>query len=132
MRRLDSNSLVAGQILPEQMPQLAAQGVTMIVNNRPDDEEPGQPPGESIRAAAEAAGIDYRFIPVAGGISEAAVEAMAQALQAEGTTLAFCRSGTRSAYLWALAKSRLGAPAEELARQAADAGYDLRPIARFL
>ena len=132
MRRLDPQTFVAGQILPQQLGELAASGVTRIVNNRPDYEEPGQPTAATIEAAAQAAGMEYRFIPIAGGISEAAVAAMADALGGEGTTLAFCRSGTRSTYLWALAKSRLGTPASELEEQAAAAGYDLGPIRSFL
>jgi uncharacterized protein (TIGR01244 family) len=124
--------IVAGQILPQQVAELAASGVTRIINNRPEHEEPGQPTGDSIEGAAKAAGVDYVAIPIAGGISDAAVETMAGALGGEGMMLAFCRSGTRSTYLWAMAKSRLGSPATELTEQAAAAGYDLSPIARFL
>ena len=106
-QRLDDRVFVAGQIGPEDMAEIAALGVTMIVNNRPDGEEPGQPTGAEIEAAARAAGLDYRHIPVAGGIAPEQIEAMAEALdEAEGTLLAFCRSGTRSTYLWALARAR--------------------------
>jgi uncharacterized protein (TIGR01244 family) len=57
---------------------------------------------------------------------------MAEALGEEGELLAFCRSGTRSTFLWALARSAQGVPAEELAEAAAAAGYDLRPIRLML
>jgi uncharacterized protein (TIGR01244 family) len=58
---------------------------------------------------------------------------MATALsESEGRVLAFCKSGTRSTFLWALAEAQRGADGEELMRKAAAAGYDLRPIARFL
>lgn len=133
MKRLDSTTLVAGQIAPEDLPALAAAGVTLIVNNRPDDEEPGQPAGAAIEAAARAAGLDYASIPIAGGFSQAQVEAMANALSApQGQVLAFCRSGTRSTYLWALAKASRGADPEELSRSAATAGYDLSPLRPYL
>jgi uncharacterized protein (TIGR01244 family) len=128
MRRLDDTTCVAGQIEPE---DVASLGVAMIVNNRPDGEEPGQPRSEEIEAAARAAGIAYRHIPVAAGLSPDQVEAMAEALE-HGPTLAFCRSGTRSTYLWALARASRGASAEELAEQAAAAGYDLGPILPYL
>lgn len=107
-RRIDARTLVAGQLAPGDVASLAAQGVTMLVNNRPDGEEPGQPAEAAIAAAARAAGIDYRFIPVAGaGLVGGEAEAMAAALaEARGQTLAFCRSGTRSAYLVALARER--------------------------
>lgn len=127
--RIDSDTLVSGQIMPEDLLALAAEGVTMIVNNRPDGEEPGQPAAAEIEAAARAAGIDYRWVPVASGFSAGQVEAMGAALEtAEGKVLAFCRSGTRSAFLWALARSQAGDDGEELVRKAAAAGYDLSPI----
>ena len=130
---LDANTFVAGQIAPHNLPEIAGAGVATIVNNRPDHEEPGQPTTAEIRAAAEAAGLDYRDIPVAGAISDTQIEAMAQALEAvDGKLLAFCRSGTRSTYLWALARASRGADAETLVRQAAAAGYDLTPIRRYL
>ena len=130
---LDADTFVAGRIEPADMGEIAAAGVALVINNRPDHEEPGQPLGDDIRAAAEAAGLTYRFVPVAGGLSAQQVEAMAEALdEAEGKVLAFCRSGTRSTYLWALAQSRRGADADTLFRQAAAAGYDLSPVLRFL
>jgi uncharacterized protein (TIGR01244 family) len=128
MRRLDEATVVAGQIGPE---EIAGLGVAMVINNRPDGEEPGQPTSAQMEAAARAAGLDYRHIPIAGGFSPDQVEAMADALD-RGPTLAFCRSGTRSTYLWALARASRGAPAGELAERAAAAGYDLGPILPYL
>ncbi len=133
LRRIDETMLVAGQIRAEDIEALKAQGVASIVNNRPDDEEPGQPSAAEIGAAARAAGLSYRHIPVASGFSAEQVEAMAAAIQeANGPVLAFCRSGTRSTFLWALARSQQGDPAEELIGKAAAAGYDLRPIHAYL
>ena len=130
MKQLDSTTFVSGQIAPH---EIASLGVTTIINNRPDGEEPGQPTSDAIEAAARAAGVDYRHIPVAGGISLPQVAAMADALAgADGPVLAFCRSGTRSAYLWAMARSRLGDDTEALVGQAEAAGYDLTPIRGFL
>ncbi|MDP8912878.1 MAG: TIGR01244 family sulfur transferase [Pseudomonadota bacterium] len=133
LRRIDERVLVAGQIRRDDMEALKAGGIGMIVNNRPDDEEAGQPSSAEMEAAARAAGIDYRYIPVASGFSANQVEAMSEALRdAEGQILAFCRSGTRSTYLWALARARHGDPAEELMQKAAAAGYDLGPIEALL
>jgi uncharacterized protein (TIGR01244 family) len=107
LHRLDDNTLVGGQIWPEDIPAIAALGVTTIVNNRPDGEEPGQPMNAAIEAAAQAAGLEYRFIPVAGGFPPEQVAAMAAAVNdAAGKLLAFCRSGARSAHLWALATGK--------------------------
>ena len=134
MRKLDSKTIVAGQIDPQEIPALAATGVTMIVNNRPDGEEPGQPAGAEIEAAAREAGIAYRHVPMgSAGLSQALISDMAEAIEAtDGKLLAFCRSGTRSTYLWALAEAKRGRPAEELVKKAAAAGYDLRPILAYL
>jgi uncharacterized protein (TIGR01244 family) len=133
LRWIDDTILVAGQVGPEELEAVKAQGVTMIVNNRPDGEEPGQPSNAELEAAARAAGLDYRYIPVAGGFSADQVAAMGSALDdAKGPVLAFCRSGTRSTFLWAMARSRKGDATEELMGKAAAAGYDLRPIGSFL
>jgi len=131
-RSLDDHILVsADQILPEDLPVLAAQGVTLIVNNRPDGEEPGQPSAEQIGLAARAAGLSYRHIPVRGGFGRADIEAMAAAIDATkpGKMLAFCRAGTRSTWLWAMARASCGADPGELAQQAACAGFDLSGFA---
>ena len=133
MQQLDSTTFVAGQIDPAEVSTLAQQGVTLIVNNRPDYEEAGQPSAAQIEAAAQAAGVQYRHIPVASGFSPEQVDEMAEALgSTDGAVLAFCRSGTRSTFLWALARSQSGQGADELMRKAATAGYDLRPIAAYL
>ena len=132
-RQIDDHMFVAGQIAPAHVADAAAQGVMLIVNNRPDGEQPGQPTSAAIEAAAAAAGIGYRHIPVAGGLAPAQVEAMAEALASTaGKVLAFCASGTRSTYLWALARARAGDGADEIVGKAAAAGYDLGPIQRFL
>ena len=130
-RRLDPQTLVAGQIDPSDVAAAAAAGVHTIINNRPDDEEPDQPSSAEIEAAAKAAGLAYHHIPVAGGFSQAQVEAMAEALE-QGPALAFCRSGTRSTWLWALARARQGEDGETIVRAAAEAGYDLGPILPYL
>ena len=132
-RQLDDHMLVSGQIAPEDVAEAAAQGVTMIVNNRPDGEIPGQPTSAQIESAAAAAGLGYRHIPIAGGFSPAQVEEMADALAAsEGKVLAFCGSGRRSSYIWALARAQAGDDAEEIVGKAAAAGYDLTPLREYL
>ena len=133
-RKIDDSISVAAQIDIDDVAAAAAQGFTLIINNRPEQEEPGQPSGDSIREAARAAGLGYVAIPITpGGFSPGQVEAMQQALAgAEGPVLAFCRSGTRSTFCWALAKGTAGEDADELARKAAGAGYDISPIKPLL
>ncbi|WP_310467615.1 TIGR01244 family sulfur transferase [Sphingomonas sp.] len=133
-RQLDDKTLVSGQVTPEQVAELRRHGVSMIVNNRPDGEDAGQPLSAEIEAAASAAGIAYRHVPIARGMGPADVEAMGAAIKdcGEGKLLAFCRSGTRSTLAWAVARSRDGASVEELERGAASAGVDLGPVAHLL
>lgn len=97
-RKLNDKIYVAPQIDCAAVEEAAAQGVTLIINNRPEDESADQTPGAEIEAAATAAGLTYVAIPVThAGFAEWQVTAMAEALDtAEGKVLAFCRSGTRS------------------------------------
>jgi uncharacterized protein (TIGR01244 family) len=134
LRRIDDRVSVAPQIAPEDVAEIAAAGFVAIVNNRPDGEDAGQPGGEAIRRAAEAAGLSYTEIPVTpGGFSAHQVEAMAAALAAApGPVLAYCRSGTRSCNLWALAAASNGGDPGELTAKAAGAGYDLTGIRPML
>ncbi len=127
LRPLNDAVAVAPQIDAADLPAIKAAGFVAIVNNRPDGEEAGQPAGDAIRAAAEAAGLAYTAIPVGPtGLSQPLLDAMAAALTAaDGPVLAFCRSGTRSCNLWALAAAKAGRNPALLVAQAAAAGYDL-------
>jgi uncharacterized protein (TIGR01244 family) len=129
-RRLTENILVSQQITGEDVAAAAGLGVNLIVNNRPDGEEPSAPQGDEIAAAAAAAGMNYVAIPIGhSGFSEPQVNAMIAALeQAEGPILAYCRSGTRSTLLWALAAAKQGENPDTIAKTAAQAGYDVSPI----
>jgi uncharacterized protein (TIGR01244 family) len=132
MRELDDKVLVSGQIRPDEVAALRTQGVTLIVNNRPDGEEPDQPLGVEIEEAAAAAGIDYRSVPIIRGIGPADVEAMRDAISSsQGKVLAFCRSGTRSGLVWALARNDEGMAREEIERRLISAGVDPTPIAHL-
>jgi uncharacterized protein (TIGR01244 family) len=121
---------VAGQLPPTAMAQAAAAGFTLVINNRPDDEEPGQPNSATMAAAAHAAGLTYVHIPMgAAGLSLGMIEATRLAMaDASGPVLAFCRSGNRSSLLWGLAKAASGEDPAMLAQNAAAAGHDLRPV----
>ena len=134
IRQLDDKTLVSGQIRPDEVAGLAERGVAMLINNRPDDEEPGQPLAADIEAAATAAGISYRHVPIVRGIGPADVEAMQSALReaGEGQALAFCRSGNRSALAWALAMREEGRSRDEIEEQVTAAGFNVAPIAHLL
>ena len=133
-RTLDDRVIVAPQIAADEIAAAKALGVTLIINNRPDGESPSEPQGAEIEAAAHDAGLDYVAIPVGhGGFSQPQVDAMAAALNgAAGKTLAYCRSGTRSTLLWALARAKAGDVPQTLHEKANGAGYDLTPVAALI
>ena len=134
IRQLHERTLVSGQIAPHEVAGLAEQGITVLVNNRPDGEEDGQPLAGDIEEAAAQAGIAYHFVPIIRGIGPADVEEMQKALrEAEGgKLLAFCRSGTRSALACALAHRDEGMPSQEVEQRLIDAGFDPGPISHLL
>ena len=129
-RKLTENVLVSPQLALADVAAAAASGVAMIINNRPDGEDPDAPQSADIAAAAAAEGLNYVEIPVGhAGFSEPQVDAMIAALeQAEGPILAYCRSGTRSTLLWALAQAKQGENPDAIARAAMQAGYDISPV----
>ncbi len=133
-RQLTDRVFVAPQIDVGDVMDAAQAGVTLIINNRPEDESADQTPGEEIETAARAAGIDYIAIPVThAGFAEWQVTAMADALnKTDGKVLAYCRSGTRSTFLWALAQASEGEHPAILAEKAADAGYDISPVSAMM
>ena len=134
IRELDGKTLVSGQIAPEDVAGLKRDGVTMIVNNRPDGEDPGQPLGAEIEAAAKEAGIEYRHVPIVRGIGPADVDEIQHAIRdcGDGKMLLYCRVGNRSALAWAVARAEDGVPREELDRLAAKAGVDLSAVSHLL
>ena len=119
---------VAAQITPEDLPELAATFRT-IVNNRPDGEEPGQPPSAEIEAVARHEGLEYEFIPVVPGQLTGSEVREFRAVMAEAPRpiLAFCRTGNRSTMIWALAEAGKRS-AEDILAVAAAAGYDLSAL----
>lgn len=133
-RQIDDNLLASPQISLADVAEAKALGVKLIINNRPEDESPDQVPGPDVEAAAREAGIDYIAIPVThAGFGPGQVTAMREALdKADGKVLAYCRSGTRSTLLWALAEAKAGKNPTVIASKAAGGGYDISPIRQMV
>ena len=127
LRRIDDRISVSPQIAPEDVTAIKAAGFTTVINNRPDGEEPGQPAGDAIAAACADAGLVYHAIPVthAGFTHDQVTDTIDLLSQADGGVLAYCRSGTRSCHLWALAQAGLGEDPDAVIESAAGAGYDI-------
>lgn len=116
------------QVSEQDVAELAARGVRLIVNNRPEEENPSTP-GPVIERACVEAGIDYLAAPMRGWPDEQLIEAVAERLstldESDGVAL-YCLSGKRSAVIWALAEQRRGQRTpDEIRAVAAQAGFDL-------
>ncbi len=133
--KVTENLSVAPQINKDDIARAAEGGFGMIINNRPDGEEAGQPANSALAEVAETQGISWVHIPVVGGeLTIEGIEQMALALKDNDTkTLAFCRSGTRSCTLWGLAEAFSGGLAtDEILAAGRKAGYDLSGMAPTL
>jgi uncharacterized protein (TIGR01244 family) len=132
IRTVTDSLSVAGQVRPDEVPDLARR-FSLIINNRPDGEEPDQPAASEIEAAARDAGVQYAFIPVRGAPTAEQVQAVRTAMAGtRGPVLAFCKTGTRSITTWALGEGLADAPVEELENRGREAGYDLGPALQSL
>lgn len=129
-RKLSDTMFASPQIGLQDVATARDLGIALIVNNRPEGESPDQVPGEEIEAAARDLGIAYLAIPIThAGFSHPQVSALVEAMQsADGPVLGYCRSGTRSTLLWALARASMGEDPAALADAAANAGYDVGAI----
>ncbi|MDP3802488.1 TIGR01244 family sulfur transferase [Brevundimonas sp.] len=124
-RSLSPTVWTSPQLSPAALPALAAAGVRRLISNRPDAEEPGQPSAAEMEAAAREAGLAFAWIPVSGRPDGTQALAVAELLADGAPTVMFCRSGMRSAAVWAMAERLRGADAADLRAAAGAAGYDL-------
>ena len=125
--RISDNFFAAPQIDENDVAEAAAEGFTLIVNNRPDGEGLGQPTSASIEAAARDAGLAYLYAPVGpAGISADLVDRLRDALEAPGAkVVGFCKSGMRSAAFHAFAEAFAGRPVDDILEDARAAGFTL-------
>ncbi|MET3792533.1 TIGR01244 family sulfur transferase [Aquamicrobium terrae] len=102
IRQISEDYSVTGQIALEDVAQIKAAGIKSVICNRPDGEQVDQPTQDAVRAAVEAAGLTFRYIPVVSGQMTADnVADQAKALEElPAPILAYCRSGTRCTNLF--------------------------------
>ena len=102
---LSDNYSVTMQIDPDDVDDLAEQGFTAIVCNRPDGEDQGQPTSASVREACDRLGISFHMLPMQGSaVSPETLQQFVDVIRnADGPVLGYCRTGTRSAILWQVA-----------------------------
>ncbi|HBM84890.1 MAG TPA: TIGR01244 family phosphatase [Halieaceae bacterium] len=130
IRTLDEQLSVSAQITPDELADLAARGVQHIICNRPDGEGADQPAYAEVQRAAEVAGMQAHYLPVAAGkVSDAEAREFGQLLDAiEGRVHAYCRTGMRSTTLWALSRARSGLSPADIVRRGREAGYDMSSV----
>lgn len=126
-RKVTDQVSVSPQIDRADIDEAAGAGVELIINNRPDGEEMGQPSNEELAGYAAEKGIKWAHIPIVSGqVTMEAVASTAAAMKDASNILAYCRSGTRSCNLWGLAQAyNSGLSTTEIIEKAAGAGYDL-------
>ncbi len=128
--RLSDTVAVAAQIQPADVAAIAEAGFKVLINNRPDGEAPDQPSSDEIAAAAEAAGMEYHYLPVnAMNFPGPGADEMQRLLDdTSKPVLAFCRTGTRCANLWV--QTRDEADLEGAVSTARGIGFDLSMVRR--
>ena len=118
---------VAPALSEADLARVAELGYRTVINNRPDAEERGQPASAALEVEAARHGLAYFHIPTrkTETFTDPVVEPTVAALRsAHGPILAFCKSGLRSAIVWAAATSRQE-PVENVLKSLAAAGFDI-------
>jgi len=130
IRPLNDSFSVAPQLMPDDLAQLAEQGVKTLICNRPDMENPPQLQAAQMQIAAEQAGLDFVFNPVVGSaMTMENVEEQAEAIAgSDGPVVAYCASGTRSAVMWAFAMAG-DMDTGDIVKALSAAGYQLDHLA---
>ncbi len=134
IKKIDDGLSVSPQITPIDISEVADAGFRSIICNRPDGESGDQPSFAEVEEAAKAAGLETRYQPVVSGkVTDEDAEAFAKNMnELPGPVLAYCRSGTRCATLWALSEAADGRTLPVILSKTKLAGYDMSGVARRL
>ena len=126
MRQITQTYHVSPQIAPEDVPAIKEAGIVRVICNRPDEEVPMELQSEALRAAVEAAGLDFQVLPLTHQtMTPENIGKQAElADTADGPVLAYCASGTRSTVVWALGQAG-SMSSDDILSAAAQGGYDL-------
>ncbi len=129
--KINDQISVAAQISLDDLAAFKEAGYTTILNNRPDNEEPGQLNHATAEAEAKKLGLNYVYQPIiSSAISRKDVHDFQNNLLRQGAPiLAHCRSGTRCFLMYALTQVLdNGASPLALVAEAASKGYDIRVL----
>lgn len=130
---LTPNFAVSGQLSVEDVGRVAARGFKSIIINRPDGEAADQPTHAEMEAAARLHGLRVAYVPVVGGRLLAAdiAEFEETRIALPVPQLAYCGSGRRSAFLWALSRRNCLAD-ETILATVTNAGFDVGDLRAML
>lgn len=122
---------VSAQISCADLPALAQAGFRSVLCNRPDGESSDQPTYTELERAAQAQGLQIRYLPAESGkvTDEQGVAFGRLMAELPKPVLAFCRTGMRSTTMWALSQSGQ-MPLPQIFETAAKAGFDLKGVVR--
>ena len=129
-RRITDKFYVAPQLSEADISDAKAEGFEIVIMNRPAHETPDQPNTELLVNAFQDEDMAFYHIPIIAPPEANDIEATVSVMkESDGKKiLAFCRSGTRSATLWAYAMAWKNAyDVETILEMALAAGYDLSP-----
>ncbi|MGB0957099.1 MAG: TIGR01244 family sulfur transferase [Litorivicinus sp.] len=129
IRTLTPTFSVADQVTESDIDSLLSSGFKSVICNRPDEEGEPHLGQDAVKNALEAAGIEFRYLPVNGAaITDLDVaEQAALVNELPAPLLAYCRTGTRCTKLWALDPARTDSADERIAAAAA-AGINIEDL----
>ena len=123
---LSDDYSVSPQIDVTDVPSIAQAGFKSVICNRPDQENPVSHQIEAIKAAVEAAGMDFAenvFDPSSFGPDK--IERQAELLaQLPNPVFAYCASGNRCSVVWAFTQAGRVAT-DRILDATTSAGYQL-------
>jgi sulfide:quinone oxidoreductase len=129
IKKLTSNLSISPQVLMSEIQAIAQAGFKAIICNRPDGEGPDQPSFKEIEQAANQYGLQAKYLPAESGkVRDEEGQAFGQLLNTlPGPVLAFCRTGMRSATLWALSQAG-STPLPQILEASQKAGFDMKAL----
>lgn len=129
IKKLTSNLSISPQVLMSEIQAIAQAGFKAIICNRPDGEGPDQPSFKEIEQAANHYGLQAKYLPAESGkVRDEEGQAFGQLLNTlPGPVLAYCRTGMRSATLWALSQAG-STPLPQILEASQKAGFDMKAL----
>lgn len=104
LQQLNNQVSVSDQMTVDDVQEVVANGVELLVCNRPDGEDEGQTPYHDIQAAAEAAGLEFVLLAFSSyQITNDNRDRLVDLICSKKKIHLYCRSGARSRRLWVTA-----------------------------